>query len=56
VTLRLLTDVHVPSSIVRALRGANVDVLTAKEDQSDQLVDSHLLNRATAFEPGAGHV
>jgi hypothetical protein len=40
-------DHHVPRSITNGLRARGVDVLTAYEDQSHELEDSDLLDRAT---------
>ena len=38
-------DVHVPSAITIALRVRGVDVLTAQEDNSQELEDAALLDR-----------
>lgn len=40
-------DVHVPRSIVTALRRRGVDVLTAQEDGSARIDDPALMDRAT---------
>lgn len=42
----LYMDHHVPKAITTALRLRGVDVLTAYEDEADQLDDEHLLQRA----------
>jgi predicted nuclease of predicted toxin-antitoxin system len=42
-------DVHVPYAITIALRLRGVDVLTAQEDNSQELEDAALLDRATAL-------
>ena len=42
-------DVHVPYAITIALRLSGVDVLTAQEDNSRELEDASLLDRATAL-------
>src|SRR5258708_3409277 len=42
-------DIHVPSAITIALRLHGVDVLTAQEDNSQELEDPALLDRATAL-------
>jgi predicted nuclease of predicted toxin-antitoxin system len=42
-------DVHVPYAITIALRLRGVDVLTAQEDNSQELEDVALLDRATAL-------
>jgi predicted nuclease of predicted toxin-antitoxin system len=46
VSVKLLTDVHVPEPIVSGLRLRQVDVLTAHEDGSRRLPDVQLLDRA----------
>ncbi len=38
-------DVHVPQAITDQLRRRNVDVLTAIEDNADELPDDELLER-----------
>lgn len=43
----LYMDVHVPLPIAEGLRRRGVDVLTAREDGSDELPDDALLERAT---------
>jgi hypothetical protein len=47
--LRLYMDHHVPRAITNGLRLRRIDVLTALEDQTDQLSDPELLERATAL-------
>ncbi len=44
--VQLYMDVHVPQSITDQLRRRNVDVLTAIEDNADELPDDKLLERA----------
>jgi hypothetical protein len=39
-------DVHAPLAITEALRRRGVDVLTSQEDETDQLADPLLLDRA----------
>ena len=48
-TLRFYMDVHVPFAITVELRLRAVDVLTAQEDDADDLEDSDLLDRASAL-------
>jgi Domain of unknown function (DUF5615) len=43
----LFFDVHVDHAIAGQLRLRNVDVLTAQEDNADQLADELLLERAS---------
>jgi hypothetical protein len=43
-------DVHVPQSITDQLRRRGVDVLTAIEDDSAELADEALLERASSLE------
>lgn len=45
----LYFDVHVDYAIAGQLRLRNVDVLTAQEDHSSQLIDEDLLVRASAL-------
>ncbi|MCE9557188.1 MAG: DUF5615 family PIN-like protein [Planctomycetes bacterium] len=45
----LYMDVHIHQAITDALRRRGVDVLTAIEDDADQLPDDALLARATAL-------
>ncbi len=45
-SLQFFMDHHVPASITTELRRRGIDVLTAQEDGSDQLVDDLLLDRA----------
>jgi predicted nuclease of predicted toxin-antitoxin system len=40
-------DVHVPLAITRGLRRRGVDVLTAQQDNTTQLPDDQLLDRAS---------
>jgi hypothetical protein len=42
-------DVHVQDAITEGLRRRGVDVLTAQEDGTRRLLDSDLLDRATAL-------
>lgn len=42
----LYLDVHVPSSIAMELRRRGVDVITAREDETTELTDDALLERA----------
>jgi hypothetical protein len=42
-------DVHVPAPITRALSRRGVDVKTAQEDNTIELPDDELLDRATAL-------
>ena len=42
----LYMDVHIPGAIAAGLRQRQVDVLTAQEDDADELIDSELLDRA----------
>jgi hypothetical protein len=46
--IAFLMDVHIPKPITVGLRVREVDVLTAQEDQSAQLDDPSLLERAAA--------
>ncbi len=46
----LYMDVHVPWAITTQLRHRGVDVLTAIEDDSDELEDDQLLLRAAALD------
>jgi predicted nuclease of predicted toxin-antitoxin system len=48
-SVALYFDVHVPRAIAQQLRLRGVDVLTAQEDGTDQLLDSELLDRAMAL-------
>jgi hypothetical protein len=43
VAVQLCMDVHVPQSIPDQLRRRSVDVLTAIEDDSSELLDDELL-------------
>jgi len=49
VTISLYMDVHVPQAITLQLRRRNVDVLTAFDDNSEELPDEQLLERVTQF-------
>jgi len=42
-------DVHVPQAITDQLRRRGVDVLTAIEDDSAELLDDELLERASSL-------
>ena len=43
-------DVHIPKSITVGLRLRGIDVITAQEDNADEMGDSDLLDRATALQ------
>ena len=45
----LYMDVHVPFAVTRELRKRSVDVVTARQDGCQQLVDRDLLIRATTL-------
>lgn len=45
----LYMDVHIPRAITLGLRIKEIDVLTAQEDNSADLSDAFLLDRATAL-------
>jgi predicted nuclease of predicted toxin-antitoxin system len=47
--VRLYMDVHVHGAITRGLRAHGVEVLTAQEDGTQELLDPDLLDRATAL-------
>ena len=47
--LSLYMDHHVPRAITMGLRLRGMDVVTAYEDEANQLDDSRLLDRATAL-------
>ena len=47
--IALYMDVHIPQSITAQLRRRNVDVLTAQEDDTLELLDDQLLERSTAL-------
>lgn len=51
-SVRLYMDVHVPYAITTGLRLRGVEVLTSQEDNTTELADPELLDRATAL----GHV
>jgi len=46
VAVTLYMDVHVPQAITEQLRRRGVDILTAIEDNSAELADDALLERA----------
>jgi predicted nuclease of predicted toxin-antitoxin system len=46
-SVRLYFDVHVRRAVADGLRLRGVDVLTAQEDETAELEDSRLLDRAT---------
>ena len=48
-TISLYMDVHVPQAITDQLRRRGVDVLTAIEDDSAELLDDELLERASSL-------
>ncbi|MGJ5675072.1 MAG: DUF5615 family PIN-like protein [Nostochopsis sp.] len=48
--VKLYMDVHVPQAITDQLRRRGVDILTAIEDDSNELSDSELLERARLLE------
>ena len=45
--IALYMDVHVPQAITEQLRRRNIDVLTAFEDETQELPDDQLLMRVT---------
>lgn len=47
--IKLYVDAHIPKAITNGLRLRGVDVLTAQEDNTDELPDPELLDRATAL-------
>ena len=49
-SIALYMDVHVSQSITDQLRRRGVDVLTAIEDDSAELADEALLERASSLE------
>lgn len=49
-TIKLYMDVHVPQAITDQLGRRNVDVLTAIEDNADELPDDQLLERVRLLE------
>jgi predicted nuclease of predicted toxin-antitoxin system len=49
VSLALYCDVHVRRAVTEGLRLRGVDVMTAQEDNADQLEDARLLDRASAL-------
>jgi hypothetical protein len=48
-SLKLYMDHHVPRAITMGLRLHHVDVITAYEDQTHEIPDADLLDRATAL-------
>jgi predicted nuclease of predicted toxin-antitoxin system len=48
--VRLYLDHHVPKAIALALRLRNVDVVTAQDDNANELDDPALLDRASELE------
>ena len=48
--IKLFMDHHVPKAITIGLRLRNIDVITAYEDESNELDDSSLLDRANELE------
>ena len=48
--VQLYMDVHVPQSITDQLRRRGVDVLTAIENDSDELLDDELLEHVRSLE------
>lgn len=49
-TVKLYMDHHVPKAITMGLRVRGVDVITAYEDNSHDLDDAQLLDRATQLD------
>lgn len=47
--VQLYMDVHVPQSITDQLRRRSVDVLTAIENDSDELLDDELLEHVRSL-------
>ena len=47
--LKLYMDHHVPRAITMGLRLRQIDVITAYEDQTHEIADSALLDRATSL-------
>jgi predicted nuclease of predicted toxin-antitoxin system len=47
VAIALYMDVHIPGTITEQLRRRGLDVLTAFEDEAQELSDDQLLIRAT---------
>ena len=43
-------DVHIPAPITKGLRRRGVEVMTAQDDEADELSDPDLLDRATVLE------
>jgi Domain of unknown function (DUF5615) len=50
VAVQLYMDVHVPQAITDQLRRRGIDVLTAIEDDSGELLDDELLERVRSLE------
>jgi Domain of unknown function (DUF5615) len=50
VAVQLYMDVHVPQAITDQLRRRSVDVLTAIEDDSSELLDDELLEHVRSLE------
>ena len=48
-SIPLYMDVHVKQTVTTGLRLRGIDVLTAQEDERDQLLDEELLERATSL-------
>ena len=48
-SVALYMDVHVHSSVTEQLRRRGIDVLTAQDDDSDNLDDEELLGRSTTL-------
>lgn len=48
-TIKLMMDVHIPRQVVNGLRLNGVDVLTAQEDDAEEIADPILMDRATAY-------
>ncbi len=48
-SIELYMDVHVPRAVTEGLRLREVDVLTAQEDDTAEIPDPQLLDRATVL-------
>ncbi len=48
--IKLYMDAHIPRAITHSLRLSGIDVLTAQEDNSANLSDSQLLDRARTLQ------
>jgi hypothetical protein len=46
----LYPDVHVPGPVILQLRGRNVDILAATEEETNELPDDELLTLVTSLE------